>query len=120
MAETRPYSTLYRRAHVARAASSTKYSHRRRKIPKLWCVYLHGAGKVAWLRGNSKQFQMDFRNVCAINAHSRDLLFSDFVVERSPADTEDAGGQFLIAADVREGHANKFVLDAMEGRSYLK
>jgi len=55
-----------------------------------------------------------FMGICAINAHSRHLLFSDFVVERSPADTEDAGGQFLIAADVREGHANKFVLDAVE------
>lgn len=79
-----------------------------------------GAGKIAWLRRKSRQIQMDFRNVCAINAHSRHLLFSDFVVERSPADTENTGGQFLIAADMREGHANKFVLDAMEGRSYLK
>ena len=47
-------------------------------------------------------------------AHSNEMIPSDFVIEGASTYAQNAGGQFLIAAHVRECQADEFLLHLVQ------
>jgi len=60
---------------------------------------------------------LNVSKACARLAHSAQVMLTEFVIKRAPADAENRRSQFFISPDMREGHANQFFFDRIQTRA---